>query len=180
MRTRYAAFLVVALGGVVCLAALAMPVQEGANPDRADAGVPMAEVSLERKVVVGRILHEDDLGRGTRSIERPLQGEKPILLDDEVLLIPVPGHTKGSTCLLYRGKFLFTGDHLAWSASLGHVYAFRSACWYSWSKLIASTERLAEYSFEWILPGHGRRCAFPRDEMARQMGKAVDWMKKKG
>ena len=28
--------------------------------------------------------------------------------------------------LLYRDKFLFTGDHIAWSATRGHIYAFRS------------------------------------------------------
>jgi len=36
-------------------------------------------------------------------------------------------------------------------------------------------ERLAEFRFEWILPGHGRLCRFDADEMRRQMARCVAW-----
>lgn len=75
----------------------------------------------------------------------------------DLLIIPVPGHTKGQTVLLYRNKFLFTGDHLAWSNSINQLAGFPRVCWYSWSELIKLTRQLANYSFEWVLPGHGRR-----------------------
>jgi hypothetical protein len=28
-------------------------------------------------------------------------------------------------------------------------------CWYSWSALTTSLAKLADYRFEWLLPGHG-------------------------
>lgn len=123
-----------------------------------------------------RVLHEDEIRGSTRDVEHPVSGFDPVSLADDLLVIPTPGHTLGSCCLLYRDKFLFTGDHLAWSASRGHIYGFRSVCWYDWDELVRSTQRLAGYTFEWILPGHGRRCHFPRDEMVGEMAKALRWM----
>lgn len=123
-----------------------------------------------------RVLHEDEIRAGTRDIEKPISGFDPVELADDVLVIPTPGHTRGSCCLLHRDKFLFTGDHLAWSDARGHIYGFRSVCWYDWDELVESTEKLTEYSFEWILPGHGRRCHFSRDEMPHEMAKALEWM----
>lgn len=109
--------------------------------------------------------------------EIPFDGEFPFQLDEEITLIPTPGHTRGSSCLLYRGKFLFTGDHAAFSETREHVYAFRGACWYDWKEQIRSMERLAQFDFEWILPGHGRRCHFSKPQMREQMRKCIDWMK---
>jgi glyoxylase-like metal-dependent hydrolase (beta-lactamase superfamily II)/ferredoxin len=123
-----------------------------------------------------RVLHEDEIRGGTRDVERPVSGFEPVSVADDLLVIPTPGHTLGSCCLLYRDEFLFTGDHLAWSESRGHIYGFRSACWYDWDELVRSTEKLAHYAFEWILPGHGRRCHFSRDDMAAEMAKALRWM----
>jgi glyoxylase-like metal-dependent hydrolase (beta-lactamase superfamily II) len=79
-------------------------------------------------------------------------------------------------CLLHAGKHLFSGDHVAWSDALAQVYAFRRACWYDWRVQIESMKRLARHDFEWILPGHGRRCRFPKPEMRAQMARAVAWM----
>ena len=121
-----------------------------------------------------RVTHADDVVPG---IERAIEGEEPVALDPELRVIPTPGHTRGSACLVYRSSFLFSGDHVAWSPSRGHVYAFRDACWYDWDVQIRSMERLARERFEWILPGHGRRCHFTADEMAEQMRRCVAWMK---
>ena len=125
-----------------------------------------------------RILHESDVSGKTRGVERKIAGDAPVVLDDETLAIPTPGHTRGSACLLFQDRFLFTGDHLAWSASRGHVYAFRSACWYDWDTLVRSAERLRDYRFEWILPGHGRRCRFPAEDMRRELDKGLAWMRR--
>jgi glyoxylase-like metal-dependent hydrolase (beta-lactamase superfamily II) len=38
---------------------------------------------------------------------------------------------------------------------------------------VESVRLLQRYSFEWVLPGHGQRVTFPRDEMRRQLGRLV-------
>jgi glyoxylase-like metal-dependent hydrolase (beta-lactamase superfamily II) len=123
-----------------------------------------------------RILHQDEISPDTRTVEIQLAGTEPIQLEPDLLIIPVPGHTKGHTVLLYDQAFLFTGDHLSWSDSLQHLYAFRRACWYSWSELKKSMGKLAAYSFEWVLPGHGRRFHADRATMQQQMQQCLDWM----
>ncbi|MBD2102458.1 MBL fold metallo-hydrolase [Leptolyngbya sp. FACHB-261] len=125
-----------------------------------------------------RILHVDEINSGTRQVEIQLSGFEPTELAPDLLIIPVPGHTKGHTALLYQNKFLFTGDHLAWSDQLQQLIAFRSVCWYSWSECLQSMRRLADYSFEWVLPGHGRRHHAGSETMHQQMQQCVAWMEK--
>jgi glyoxylase-like metal-dependent hydrolase (beta-lactamase superfamily II)/ferredoxin len=121
-----------------------------------------------------RLLHAADAR--DRTFEEMPDGDEPIDLGDELLMIPTPGHTRGHVVFLYREKFLFTGDHLAWSEARGHLYAFRSACWYSWSEQIRSMERLLDYSFEWVLPGHGRPIRLNREEMRTSLEMCIQWM----
>lgn len=123
-----------------------------------------------------RILHADEINAGTRSVEIQLSRSEPHQIADDLLIIPVPGHTKGHTVLLYNNKFLFSGDHLAWSESLQQLVGFRQACWYSWPEQIKSMQNLANYSFEWVLPGHGRRYYADRETMREQMRKCIAWM----
>jgi glyoxylase-like metal-dependent hydrolase (beta-lactamase superfamily II)/ferredoxin len=123
-----------------------------------------------------RILHSDDITSSTKDVEIQLSGSEAIDFAPDVLIIPVPGHSKGHTILLYRQKFLFTGDHLAWSPSLNHLYAFRRYCWYSWPEQVKSMHKLANYTFEWILPGHGRRYHANRETMKQQMQQCLAWM----
>lgn len=124
-----------------------------------------------------RVLHRDDVRPRTAMIEVKPSGNDPIELERDLLMIPTPGHTKGHAVFLYRDKYLFTGDHLAWSETRGHLYAFRSACWYSWSEQIRSMERLLDYRFEHVLPGHGRPIRLPADEMRASLERCVNWMK---
>ncbi|MBW4564489.1 MAG: MBL fold metallo-hydrolase [Mojavia pulchra JT2-VF2] len=123
-----------------------------------------------------RILHADDITAGTRNVEIKLTGFEPFSLTADVLIIPVPGHSKGHTVLLYKNKFLFTGDHLAWSEDLHQLIAFRDFCWYSWTEQVKSMHKLANYSFEWVLPGHGRRFHADVNIMHQQMHKCIEWM----
>jgi glyoxylase-like metal-dependent hydrolase (beta-lactamase superfamily II)/ferredoxin len=123
-----------------------------------------------------RILHTDDITADTRNVEIQLTGSEPFALTPDLLIIPVPGHTKGQTALLYKNKFLFTGDHLAWSESLHQLTAFYGVCWYSWSEQTKSMRNLANYSFEWVLPGHGRRFHADNESMRQQMHKCIEWM----
>jgi len=125
-----------------------------------------------------RVLHERDVTSGTRAVERKLSGDDPVRLTDDLVAIPTPGHTQGHAVLLYREKFLFTGDHLAWSPRRGELTAFRDACWYSWSEQTSSMERLLDFRFEWVLPGHGWRYHAPSPEAMRtELEKCVKWMK---
>ena len=124
-----------------------------------------------------RILHRADMTAGTRDVEIMLDGHDPLALDEEALFIPVPGHTPGSTCLLYRGRFLFSGDHAWWDARRERVNASRSVCWYDWEEQTASMQRLAAYRFEWLLPGHGMRCRLPAQRMGEELARCVRRMR---
>jgi len=123
-----------------------------------------------------RILHRDDVSRGTVQVEQQPQGRHPLEIAPDLILIPVPGHTKGHVVYLYREKYLFTGDHLAWDEERDRLYAFRGACWYSWTEQIESMKQLLDFRFEWVLPGHGRRVNLPASAMHAELEKCIDWM----
>jgi glyoxylase-like metal-dependent hydrolase (beta-lactamase superfamily II)/ferredoxin len=100
-----------------------------------------------------RVMHADD-GARNLGVERVLEGANEARLADDLVAIPLPGHTRGSMALLYEQRFLFTGDHL-WGRDDGSLGASRSVAWYSWAEQARSMRRLLDYSFEWVLPGHG-------------------------
>lgn len=127
-----------------------------------------------------RIMHKGDITASTKNIEIQLDGEEIYQLAEDILIIPVPGHTKGHTVLLYKDKFLFTGDHLALSSRLGKLVAFKNFCWYSWEKVIESMEKLTNYSFNWVLPAHGRRYHADSEKMQKDLEKCIEWMKNEG
>src|SRR6476620_3099977 len=56
-----------------------------------------------------RIMHGDD-GAQRLGIENVIRAGDAVALDEELTAIPVPGHTRGHVVLLYKNKFLFTGD----------------------------------------------------------------------
>lgn len=123
-----------------------------------------------------RVLHRDDVTRSTAAVETQPAGSDPLDLGDGFVMIPVPGHTRGHAVFLYRDRYLFTGDHLAWSDRRGHLYAFRDACWYSWEEQIASMQRLLDVRFEWVLPGHGRPVQLPASAMRDSLVRCIEWM----
>ncbi|MDQ5836284.1 MAG: MBL fold metallo-hydrolase, partial [Acidobacteriota bacterium] len=123
-----------------------------------------------------RVMHADD-NAARYGVEHAIQGEEAARLDSDLLVIPTPGHTRGHAVLLYKDKYLFTGDHLAWSPTRHTLTAFRSACWYSWTVQTRSMERLLGYGFEWVLPGHGRIHRDTAEGMRRHLEGCVEWMK---
>ncbi|HZE72992.1 MAG TPA: MBL fold metallo-hydrolase [Pyrinomonadaceae bacterium] len=125
-----------------------------------------------------RVMHAAD-GAQRLGIERVIAGEAEVRLDDELVIIPTPGHTRGHMVLLYKNKFLFTGDHLAWSPARGTLTAFRSVNWYSWPEQIRSMERLLDYDFEWVLPGHGRIHHDSCENMRTHLKRCIAWMKER-
>lgn len=108
--------------------------------------------------------------------ERILDGDDPTELAPEFLAIPTPGHTEGHCCLLFQGRYLFTGDHLSWSRHQHQLRASRSHCWYSWELQKTSMSWLTNYQFEWVLPGHGQRKKLPPETMAQELRDLVERM----
>ena len=115
------------------------------------------------------------LSEDLKSYEILLKGNDSFFLDDDLQIIPVPGHTKGSSVLLYKNKYLFTGDHLAFSRKLQQLIAFKRHCWYDFEKQIQSMEKLLQFQFEYVLPGHG--APFHSTQMKKELEKCIDWMK---
>jgi glyoxylase-like metal-dependent hydrolase (beta-lactamase superfamily II) len=126
-----------------------------------------------------RIMHRDDMGRKLAGIERVIEGRDAAQIDDDLIAIPTPGHTRGHMVLLYSDRFLFTGDHLWWSPNYNSLHASWNVCWYSWAEQTRSMERLLDYKFEWVLPGHGRRAHFSQDEMREQLQTCIARMQER-
>ena len=126
-----------------------------------------------------RVMHRDDIGRSLTGIERVLTGPEAVRLDDDFLAIPTPGHTRGHTVLLYRNQYLFSGDHLWWSEAYKSLHASQSVCWYSWPEQTRSMQRLLDYRFDWVLPGHGRRVHLSSTLMREQLQQCVTRMRQR-
>jgi len=131
---------------------------------------------FHKKFGCERLMHADD-GARRLGLEQVVQGEQPVQLDDDLLVIPTPGHTRGHVVFLYKKKFLFTGDHLAWSPERQTLTAFRSVAWYSWPEQIRSMEKLLDYQFEWVLPGHGDTHHDSVENMHAHLQRCISWMK---
>lgn len=126
-----------------------------------------------------RVMHRDDIGRSLAGIEHVLTGREAVRLDDDLLAIPTPGHTRGHTVLLYGSRYLFSGDHVWWSEAYKSLHASANVCWYSWPEQIGSMELLMGYQFEWVLPGHGRRVHLSSSLMREQIGLCVARMRQR-
>ena len=120
-----------------------------------------------------RIMHRDDVSRSTSGVERALTGNDRIAIADDLIAIPTPGHTRGHMVLLYRNHYLFSGDHLWWSPNYQSLHASQGVCWYSWSEQTRSVERLLDYEFEWVLPGHGRRAHASKADMRASLNRLL-------
>ena len=134
--------------------------------------------ALRKRFGCERVIHARDAAALREPPERALEGDEPVRLADDLVAIPTPGHTRGHAVLLWKDTVLFTGDHLAFSKRRGHLVGFREACWYSWEEQIRSMERLLDFSFTRVLPGHGE--TFRADSpaaMRKELEKCVAWMK---
>jgi glyoxylase-like metal-dependent hydrolase (beta-lactamase superfamily II) len=92
---------------------------------------------------------------------------------NDLLAIPVPGHTKGSVAYLYDRRCLFSGDSLAWDFDEEALDAHEDYCWYSWPEQLKSLKRLLDYPFEWVLAGHGGSKALPAAEMHSRLAALI-------
>ncbi|HEX4129008.1 MAG TPA: MBL fold metallo-hydrolase [Pirellulales bacterium] len=126
-----------------------------------------------------RFIHRAELA-SQPDAEAVFDGPEPIELAPGFAAIPTPGHTAGHTCLLVENRWLFTGDHLDFDRDRQRLYASYDYCWHSWPQQIESIEKLAEFDFEWVLPGHGQRVQLPADEMKRQLHELAGRMRQRG
>ena len=128
-----------------------------------------------------RIIHKEELCSSIPDAEEIIDVNYPVALDDDyderLLMIPVPGHTEGHMALLYKRKFLFTGDHMWYSARRNALHASKAYNWFSWEKQIESIEKLIDFDYEWLLPGHGRRIKSNPFAFKNHVDSLVEWMK---
>ncbi|MBI3091768.1 MAG: MBL fold metallo-hydrolase [Candidatus Tectomicrobia bacterium] len=122
-----------------------------------------------------RIIHRHELA-AQPDAEIVLDGADPVHLAADFTIIPTPGHTRGHCVLLYRNRFLFTGDHLSWDRDAQRLHASRRVCWHSWPEQKRSMARLLDYSFAWVLPGHGQRVNLPEEQMRKELAALVGRM----
>ncbi|MBL8798044.1 MAG: MBL fold metallo-hydrolase [Planctomycetia bacterium] len=122
-----------------------------------------------------RIIHRLEL-QAQPDAELVLDGIGPWTLAPGFEAIFTPGHTRGHCVLLFQDRFLFTGDHLAWDRDEQQLTAFEDYCWHSWAEQVESMARLAQYRFEWVLPGHGQRVRLPAEAMRLEMGRLAEAM----
>jgi glyoxylase-like metal-dependent hydrolase (beta-lactamase superfamily II)/ferredoxin len=114
-----------------------------------------------------RIIHRADAD-AMPTAEWIVDGIDDLQLSADFQAIPVPGHTAGSMALLYRQKFLFSGDHLWWNPLSKSLGAPARLVWRK-RVLIDSIQKLLDYRFEWVLAGHGDRVRLTADEMQEQV-----------
>lgn len=119
-------------------------------------------------------IHEADADAAPYATDL-LQGFEARQFGDDLLAIPVPGHTRGSVVYLWQ-EHLFSGDSLAWSLENNELTAFRDYCWYSWSELKTSLSKLSSYGFSYLLPGHGHSVQFDKMAMKTRLQQLLERM----
>ena len=119
-----------------------------------------------------RIIHRADM-EAQPDAEWVVEGWSALEVSSEFRILPVPGHTSGSLVLIYKNRYLFSGDHMAWDRNSEHL---RLATRYVWSEeaLQRSTRALFGYQFEWVLPVHGDRIHLPEARMRRELETLIE------
>ncbi len=110
-----------------------------------------------------RIIHRAD-SHAMPDAERIIEGRDRVEVEPEYVCIPVPGHTAGSMALLYKKRFLFSGDHLWWNRTDQQLGTPKNLVWDD-GLLEQSIRTLCDDPFEWVLPGHGERIHLPYHAM---------------
>jgi glyoxylase-like metal-dependent hydrolase (beta-lactamase superfamily II)/ferredoxin len=117
-----------------------------------------------------RIIHRADL-EAQKDAEIVFDGIESFSPHAQFTIIPTPGHTMGHSMLLYRQKFLFSGDvFTSRTYSNENIEAWPPHyCWNDWDEQTRSIERLISYPFEFMLPSHGRRFKGTVEETKRAL-----------
>lgn len=123
------------------------------------------------------VVHEGDRFRAAGVPATQLRGSAPIALARDALVLPCPGHTRGSVCLLFRDAVLLSGDHLSWDSARGVFHAHREYCQYDWSRQIDSMRTLLGYPIRTVLPGHGSPRSFAPARMHEEIVRCIHSMR---
>ncbi len=118
-----------------------------------------------------RIIHQAD-SAAMPDAEKIIPSKDAVQVEPGFLCIPVPGHTAGSMALLYKNRFLFSGDHLWWDRDLKQLGTPKNLVWDD-LQLEQSVKKLLNSSFNWVLPGHGERIHLPATEMKSALEQLV-------
>ena len=118
-----------------------------------------------------RIIHQAD-SAAMPDAEKIIKGKDVVQVEPEFACIPVPGHTAGSIVLLYKNRFLFSGDHLWWDRDLQQLGTPKNLVWNN-AQLEQSVKNLLNSSFDWVLPGHGERMHLPASKMKSALEQLV-------
>jgi glyoxylase-like metal-dependent hydrolase (beta-lactamase superfamily II)/ferredoxin len=119
-----------------------------------------------------RIIHEEDQS-AMPDAEWIVKNNEPVDAGNGCTIIPVPGHTSGSMALLCDERYLFTGDHLSWDRESNDLWLVTYLV-QSEQDIRASTRRLLNFRFEWILPGHGDRVHLPQPVMKETLARLLE------
>ncbi len=112
-----------------------------------------------------RWIHIDDKEAAPEA-EIQISGEGVVQIDQNVQIIPTPGHTKGSMVILLgnQKQILFSGDHLWWNPEKKVIVASKDFCWWNWNEQLKSVKKLSDFDIHWLLPGHGHAHHFEPKE----------------
>lgn len=122
-------------------------------------------------------IHADDRSAAPYASDI-VSGVEPASIAQDLRVIPLPGHTKGSVAFLWNEHCLFTGDSLSWDFAKSDLRASKDVCWYSWDAQTKSLARLLDYRFDWIFAGHGGSFHLPAEEMRTRLASLVERMAK--
>jgi glyoxylase-like metal-dependent hydrolase (beta-lactamase superfamily II) len=152
---------------------------------------PLVE-ALHRRGGLAHILltHRDDVADAERYAERfgasvwihghdagaapfathVVDGQDEVEVQSGLVLLPCPGHTRGSVCYLLEDRFLFSGDSLFWHRWRQDLAVHVRQTWYSLDVQLASLHAIAErHRFSWVLAGHGDRHETTVEDMHRRL-----------
>lgn len=114
-----------------------------------------------------RIIHQKEAWSQPEA-ELIVEDFEPQAIQPDFTVIPTPGHTKGSCCLLYKNWALFSGDHLWWEP-VAQRLAMPTHYYWNQQEQIRSSQKLLDFQFEWVLPGHGHWVKLPPSQMRASM-----------
>ena len=124
-----------------------------------------------------RWIHRGDADAAP-SAEQVLEGQEPLELAPQIELLPTPGHTPGSLCLLLgdQRRVLFSGDHVWWNRDQDVLVCSERYCWWDFNVQIRSLQRLQPLDVAWLLPGHGHRQYFQPGTWTEAVEQTLTWI----
>jgi glyoxylase-like metal-dependent hydrolase (beta-lactamase superfamily II) len=109
-----------------------------------------------------------------------VDGSEAVPVAPGVVLVPAPGHTRGSVSFHIDDRWLFTGDTLHWNLRRSELDVFPGQTWFSWEVLADSMDVLAALRVEWVFTGHGMWHHVGAEAYAEQMAGLGERMRRLG